>query len=90
MDDPGGGFFGQCVIQGSSLAIDLVFDGHGEAAGIASGHAGVTQRGDHPLARLTFCITISFNELKKWRALDLFGAEKHAAKIAGRNETRQE
>jgi len=63
MDDPGRGFFGERVIQPFTLAVDLVFNGLGEAAGIASGQSGVAKGGNHPLARLTLHISISFNEL---------------------------
>ena len=70
--------------------MDLVFDRLGKAAGIPRGQASVPKRGNHPLARLTFCISISFNELKKWTALDLFGAKKHAVKMTGKSESAQD
>ena len=61
-----------------------MFDGLGEVAGIASGQGGTAEGGDHPLTRLALGITISLNELQQRRALDLFGAEKHARKMTGK------
>ena len=90
VDDPGGCIFGERDIQQSGVAVDLLFYGLGEAAGIASGQGGIAEGGDHPLARLAFGITISLNELQQRRALDLFGAEKHAGKIGGKIGNQQE
>jgi hypothetical protein len=89
MDNLGGSFFGARVIQPFTPAVDLVFNGLGEAAGIAFGQSGVAKEYDHPLVRLTWHSSIIFNELEKQRDLDLLGADKRVAKMAGKIEMSQ-
>jgi len=87
--NPGGRLRGELVIYQNWLTIDLAFYGLGDAAAIATGQGDVAERSDHTLARLPLRVPISFDELKKWSALDLFGAEKHTRKIRGAKRSRQ-
>lgn len=64
------------------MAIDLFLYGLGELAGVACREGRIAERRDHSLAWLAFRIAISLNELQQRSALDLFGAEKHARKMA--------
>ena len=70
-----------------ALGLDPRFDltkSYWLVAGIAGRQGGIAEGGEHPLARLALGITISLNELQQGRALDLFGAEKHARKMTGK------
>lgn len=64
VDNPGGGICRDRLVQPVILTVNLVFDGLGEVAGIASGQGGIAEGSDHPLARLALGIAISFNELQ--------------------------